>query len=76
MATTENHDVDLVVLKGGIRTAAKLLDEPERSLYRKARAGQLPFVAKVGAKYLIPLAAWNRWQQDPQGFERENATAE
>ncbi len=68
MIHNQNYDCELVVLEGGLRTAARKLGKSERQVYRDARAGKLPFVAKVGSTYVIPMAAWERWQKDPQGF--------
>jgi excisionase family DNA binding protein len=73
MAQSPDNSCGLVVLEGGLRSAAKLLGKSERQVYRDAKAGKLPFVAKVGSTYVIPRAAWNRWQQDPQGFGKQNA---
>ena len=73
MEVTESSESrDLVVLEGGLRTAAKLLGKSERQMYRDARSGKLPFVAKVGATYVIPMAAWEHWLRDPNGFEQQS----
>lgn len=65
----------IVVLKGGIREVARRLNKSERQVYRDAKAGKLPFVARIGAGYVIPMAAWERWQQDPQGFAKSSGMA-
>lgn len=56
-----------IVLEGGIRAAARALNIGERKLYRLAKRGQVPFCVKVGSQYIIPLAAFLKWQETAGG---------
>lgn len=60
-STVTNTEDDLEVLKGGITTAAKHLGVDPRTLYRAAASGQFPAAIRLGAKWIIPLAAWRRF---------------
>ena len=46
-----------------IAEAAEVLGVSTPTLYRAARSGQIPCV-KIGKRYLIPIAALDRWLQE------------
>ncbi len=60
-------DCPPIVLKGGIRAAARALNIGERKLYRLAKRGQVPFCVRIGSQYVIPMAAFLRWQETAGG---------
>lgn len=47
-------------LRGGIRAGAKRIGVGERTMYRAAERGEIP-AFRVGARWVIPLAAWRRF---------------
>ena len=49
------------VLEGGLREAARRLFCGERAMYRAAKKGELPFVAKIGGRYVVPRLAFERF---------------
>jgi hypothetical protein len=51
----------LDVLPGGLREAADRLGIGHRRMYRLAKAGQVPFVVRLGWGYVVPVPAWNRF---------------
>jgi len=51
----------LDVLPGGVREVAQRLGLAERTAYAKARGGELPFVVRVGRRYIVPRRAFEAW---------------
>lgn len=51
----------LDILPGGVREVAQRLGLAERTAYAKARGGELPFVVRVGRRYIVPRRAFEMW---------------
>lgn len=55
------NPVELDVLPGGIREAARRLGRGQRAIYKMAARGELPFAIRLGGRYVVPRVAFEKF---------------